>query len=85
MVINFIDRRSERSLNPLSQISIITSLASYYNPLTRIGGVEYVAEVRLCHIAAPYADAYNYLCLSSCSLNVMTMSLDSVLASLPKS
>lgn len=30
----------------LIQISVITSLASYSNPLTRIGGVEYVAEVR---------------------------------------
>lgn len=27
------------------QISIVTSLASYSNPLSRMGGVEYVAEV----------------------------------------
>ena len=27
------------------QISIVTSLASYHNPLSRKGGVEYVAEV----------------------------------------
>lgn len=29
------------------QISIVTSLASYSNPLSRMGGVEYVAEVSL--------------------------------------
>lgn len=32
---------------PGSQISIVTSLASYHNPLSRMGGVEYVAEVGL--------------------------------------
>lgn len=61
------------------QISVVTSLASYFNPLTRIGGVEYVAEVRIdfrvdSQIITHRADSY--------SPNAMAVAPDSALGTL---